>query len=102
VRIRTTTGPGASPQPISRTTATEGRSRSSHGWAPSPPASVPRGDAVHLSVSGLLPGGAVALGHGGVQATPGGLGADLAPGTARTIPCAALRQATSTDGEVSA
>jgi hypothetical protein len=102
VRIRTTTGPGASPHPISLTTATEGRARSSHGWAPSPPARVPHGDAVHLSVSELLPGGAAALGHGGVQATPGGLGADLAPGAARTIPCAALRQATSTDGEVSA
>jgi hypothetical protein len=101
VRIRTTTGPGASPQPISRTTATEGRARSSYGWAPSPPASVPRGDAVHLSVSGLLPGGAVALGHGGVQATPGGLGADVAPDAANTIPLAAPRQAT-TDGEVRA
>jgi hypothetical protein len=54
-----------------------------------------------VSVTGLLPGGAAVLVSGRPQVTPGGLGADVAPDAANTIPLAALRQAT-TDGEVSA
>jgi type IV secretory pathway TrbL component len=52
-------------------------------------------------VIGLLPGGAAVLVSGRPQVTAGGLGADVAPDAANTIPLAAPRQAT-TDGEVSA
>ncbi len=92
MRIRTTTGPGASPHPMSITTAID-KVQSGHGWTPSPPATV--------SVIGLLPGGAAVLVSGRPQVTPGGLGADVAPDAANTILLAAPRQAT-TDGEVSA
>jgi hypothetical protein len=78
VRIRRTTRPGASLRTISMTTATESSIPSGHGWAPSP--------AILLS--------------GGLAATPRGLGAGLAPDTARTIPLT-LRH-TITDGEVRA
>jgi hypothetical protein len=93
MRIRTTTGPGASPHPMSITTAIDNKVQSDHGWAPSPPATV--------SMTGLLPGGAAVLVSGRPQVTPGGLGADVAPDATNTIPLAAPRQAT-TDGEVSA
>jgi hypothetical protein len=62
---------------------------------------VPRGDAVHLSVTGLLPCGAAVLVYGGLAATPRGLGADLAPNATTTIPLAALRH-TATAQEMSA
>jgi hypothetical protein len=52
-------------------------------------------------VTGLLPGRAAVLISGGLAATSGGPGADLAPSAARTIPFAVLRHA-STEGEVSA
>jgi hypothetical protein len=42
-----------------------------------------------VSVTGLLPGGATVLISGGPQATPPGVGADLAP-DAITMPLAAL------------
>jgi hypothetical protein len=93
MRIRTATGPGASPYPMSITTAIDNKVQSGREWAPSPPATV--------SMTGLLPGGAAVLISGRPQDTPGGLGTDLAPGAARTVPCAALRQAT-TDAEVRA
>jgi hypothetical protein len=93
VRIRTTTRPGASPRLISITTATNSSVRSDHAGAPLPPAKV--------SVTGLLPGRAAVLISGGLAATSGGPGADLAPSAARTIPFAVLRHA-STEGEVSA
>jgi hypothetical protein len=54
---------------------------------------VPQGDSVHLSVTGLLPCGAAVLVYGGLAAAPGGLGVDLAPSAAATIPLAALRHA---------
>jgi hypothetical protein len=69
VRIRRTTRAGASPHPISITTATDNSVRSGHRRAPSP----------------------AVLVYGGPQATPSGLGADLALDAARTIPLAALR-----------
>jgi hypothetical protein len=53
---------------------------------------LPRGDSVHVSVTGLLPGGASVWIYGGLWATHRGLGADLAP-NATTIPLAALRHA---------
>jgi hypothetical protein len=79
VRIRTTTRAGASPHPISITTATDNSVRSGHRRAPSP----------------------AALVYGCPQAISSGLGADLTLDAARTIPCAALRHA-ATEGEVSA
>jgi hypothetical protein len=90
VRICTTTRPGASPRPISITTAPEISLRSGHGWAPSSPAGV--------SVNGLLPNGAAVLVSDGLQAAPSGWGADLTPGAARPIPLAAPRHATRTEG----
>jgi hypothetical protein len=54
---------------------------------------VPRGDSVHLSVTGLLPGGASVLVYGGLWGTPRGLGADLPPDAATTIPLQMLRHA---------
>jgi hypothetical protein len=54
---------------------------------------VPRGDSVHLSVTGLLPGDVTVLVYGGVGVTDHGLGADLTPDAATTIPLAALRHA---------
>ncbi len=54
---------------------------------------VPQGDSVHLSVTGLLAGGASVLVYGGLRAKHCGLGTDLAPDTTTTIPLAALRHA---------
>ena len=78
MRIRTTTRAGASPHPISTTTATDNSIRSGHGRAPSP----------------------AVLVYGGPQAISSGLSADLAPDVT-TIPLAALRRV-GTVGEVSA
>jgi hypothetical protein len=78
VRIRTTTSPGASPHPISRTTPTQSSVHSGHRWAPSP--------AVVVS--------------DGLAATPGDLSAELA--TASSIPLAALRHTATTDRQVTA
>jgi hypothetical protein len=58
-----------------------------------------QGDSVHLSVTGLLPGGATVLAYGALADTPGGLGADLAPNTTTTIPLAALRHAATIEEE---
>jgi hypothetical protein len=80
VRIRRTTRAGASPHPISKTTATDNSVRSGHGGAPSP----------------------AVLVYGGPQATSSGLSPVLALDAARTIPLAALLHTTSTGGEVSA
>ncbi|MGH3824736.1 MAG: hypothetical protein ACRDRA_18165 [Pseudonocardiaceae bacterium] len=52
---------------------------------------VPQGDSVHLSVTGLLPGGAAVQVYGGMRVTDRGLGADLAPDATRTLPLATLR-----------
>ena len=52
----------------------------------------PRGDSVHLSVAGLLPGGASVQVYGGLGGIHRSLGADLPP-DATTIPLAALRHA---------
>jgi FtsP/CotA-like multicopper oxidase with cupredoxin domain len=54
---------------------------------------VPEGDSVHLSVTGLLPGGASILVYGGLWPTHRGLGADLAPDATTTIPLPTLRHA---------
>jgi hypothetical protein len=54
---------------------------------------VPRGDSVHLSVTGLLPCGASVLVYGGMEATHHGLGTDLAPDATTTIPLPMLRHA---------
>jgi hypothetical protein len=54
---------------------------------------VPRSDSVHLSVTGLLPGGASVLVYSGLRATHHGLGTDLSPNATTTIPLAALRHA---------
>lgn len=62
---------------------------------------VPQGDSVHLSVTGLLPGGASILVYGGLWATHRGLGADLAANTTTTIPLPTLRH-TATIEETSA
>ena len=78
MRIRTTTRAGASPHPISITTATDNSVGSGHGRAPSP----------------------AVLVYGGPQAISSGLSADLAPDVT-TIPLAALRRV-GTVGEVSA
>jgi hypothetical protein len=54
---------------------------------------VPCGDSVHLSVTGLLPGGAAVLVYGGTWATHRGLGVDLAPDATTTIRLPMLRHA---------
>ncbi len=54
---------------------------------------LPRGDSVHLSVTGLLPGGASVLIYGGTWGTHRALGADLAPEATTTIPLSLLRHA---------
>ncbi len=60
---------------------------------------VPRGDSVHLSVTGRLPGGALIRVYGATGAVTGrDLGVDLAPDATTTILLAALRHAT-TPGE---
>lgn len=52
---------------------------------------VPRGDTVHLSITGRLPGGTEVLVYGGVPVTDLRLCADLAPGAKQTLTLAALR-----------
>jgi hypothetical protein len=54
---------------------------------------VPQSDSTHLSVTGLLPGGASVLVYGGTEATHRGLGADLAPDATTTLPLSTLRHA---------
>jgi FtsP/CotA-like multicopper oxidase with cupredoxin domain len=54
---------------------------------------VPRGDSVHLSVTGRLPCNASVLVYGGVWGTHRDLGADLAPEATTTIPLSMLRHA---------
>jgi hypothetical protein len=54
---------------------------------------VPRGDSVHLSVTGLLPGGGSVLIYGGVPGTHRALGTDPAPEATTTIPLPMLRHA---------
>ena len=54
----------------------------------------PRGNSVHLSVTGLLSNGASVLIYGAMPVPEHGLGADLAPNAATTIPLGALRRAT--------
>lgn len=56
---------------------------------------VPPGDSAHLSVTGLLPGGASVLVYGGQWATHRGLGADLTSSATTTIPLPMLRHAAS-------
>jgi hypothetical protein len=55
---------------------------------------VPRGESVHLSVTGLFPDGASVLVYGAMAVPEHGLGADLAPDACMTIPLGALRHAT--------
>jgi DNA-binding transcriptional LysR family regulator len=80
VRIRRTTRAGASPHPISRTTAIKNSVQAGHGWAPPP---------------------AVLVYHG-LAAALRGLGAELVVDTASSIPLAALRHTATTDGQVRA
>jgi len=54
---------------------------------------VPQGDSVHLSVTGLLPGGVSVLVYASLWATHRGLGTDLAPDATTTIPLPTLRHA---------
>ncbi len=51
---------------------------------------LPQGDSVHLSVTGLLSGGAAVQVYGVMRVTDRGLGADLAPSATRTLPLATL------------
>jgi hypothetical protein len=55
---------------------------------------VPRGESVHLSVTGLFPDGASVLVYGAMAVPEHGLGADLAPDACMPIPLGALRHAT--------
>ena len=52
---------------------------------------VPHGDSIHLSVTGLLPGGAAIRVYGGMPITDRGPGAGLEPDTTTTLPLATLR-----------
>jgi transposase len=52
---------------------------------------VPSGETVHLSVTGRLPGGTPIRIYTGVVFTEHGIGAQLAPGAATTLPLATLR-----------
>ncbi|MDQ3764558.1 MAG: hypothetical protein M3460_24285 [Actinomycetota bacterium] len=60
---------------------------------------VPDGKSVHLSITGRLPCGESLRIYGAVPVTKDGIGADLAPGAATTIPLVALRRLT-TPGQV--
>jgi hypothetical protein len=55
---------------------------------------VPRGESVHLSVTGLFPDEASVLVYGAMAVPELGLGADLAPDACMPIPLGALRHAT--------
>jgi hypothetical protein len=59
-----------------------------HAWR------VPRGDSVHLSVTGLLHHGAPVLVYDGLWDTHHHLGADLPPGARSTLPLTTLRHTT--------
>ncbi|MGH3898966.1 MAG: hypothetical protein ACRDTA_12100 [Pseudonocardiaceae bacterium] len=52
---------------------------------------VPRSDSVHLSVTGLLPGGATVYVYGGLRVTDCCPGAGLEPNATTTLPLLALR-----------
>jgi hypothetical protein len=52
---------------------------------------VPRGDSVHLSVTGRLPGGTQVQVYGALRVTDLALGAGLEPGTTTAVPLATLR-----------
>jgi hypothetical protein len=52
---------------------------------------IPEGKSVHLSVTGLLPGGAAIQVYGGLPVTTRGLGPDLPANATRTLPLASLR-----------
>jgi hypothetical protein len=52
---------------------------------------VPRGDRVHLSVTGRLPTGTPIQVYAPMALAEHGIGADLAPGARTTMPLAALR-----------
>jgi hypothetical protein len=62
---------------------------------------VPRGDSMHLLVTGRLPGDTAVLVYGGLTATHCALATDLTPDTTATIPLAALRH-TATEDEAKA
>jgi FtsP/CotA-like multicopper oxidase with cupredoxin domain len=55
---------------------------------------VPRGDSVHLSVTGALPNGTSAQIYGALPYTESGLGRDLTPGGKTPITLGALRALT--------
>ena len=60
---------------------------------------VPRGDSVHLSVISQLAEDVTIRVYGSLPFTPHGIGADLTPGSTKTVPLAALRHL-ATLGEV--
>jgi FtsP/CotA-like multicopper oxidase with cupredoxin domain len=60
---------------------------------------VPRGDTVHLSVTGRLPSGTQVLVYGGLRVTDLRLGAGLEPGATTTVTLATLRHL-ATPGQV--
>jgi hypothetical protein len=60
---------------------------------------VPRGDSVHLAVTGRLSEGVLVQVYGSLPYTPHGIGADLTPGASKTVPWAVLRER-ATPGEV--
>jgi hypothetical protein len=62
---------------------------------------VPRGDSMHLLVTGRLPGDTAVLVYGGLTATHCALATDLTPDATATIPLAALRH-TATEDEAKA
>jgi hypothetical protein len=53
---------------------------------------VPRGDSVHLTVTGRLSGGVLVEVYGGVAFTEGGIGSTLVPGARTTVPLSVLRE----------
>jgi hypothetical protein len=60
---------------------------------------VPRGNSLHLSVTGRLSEGIQVQVYGSLPYTPHGIGADLAPGASTTMSWAVLRER-ATPGEV--
>ena len=60
---------------------------------------VPRGDSLHLTVTGQLSEGIQVQVYGSLPFTPHGIGATLAPGSSKTVPWAVLRER-ATPGEV--
>jgi hypothetical protein len=53
---------------------------------------VPRGDSVHLSVTGRLSNGVLIEVYRGLAFTEHGIGCDLAPGARKTVPLPVLRE----------